>query len=165
MLSALDVLKVYHVINNLNQTILHCKKSITNHGDLLTLGNKVKIYVKDYADAKFGCVPVAQPKTCHCGPRELPGRGTKKDFQPFYVFSSLLSIPSLQSPTYTLPCPMVASLGLCNRDIHNFSACVMSDADESETTKDVCLFPPMHHTHSKFNLYLFHLGKNIKLDS
>ncbi len=27
----------------------------------------VQIYVKDYADAKFGCVPVAQPKTCHYG--------------------------------------------------------------------------------------------------
>ncbi len=64
------------------------------------------IYVKDYADAKFGCVPVAQPKTCHCGPRELPGRGT-----------------------YTLSCPMVASFGLRNRDIQDFSACVMSDAD------------------------------------
>ena len=35
------------------------------------------IYVKDYADAKFGCVPVAQPKTCHYRPRELPGRDTK----------------------------------------------------------------------------------------
>ena len=29
----------------------------------------------------------------------------------------------------TLPCPMVASFGLRNRDIHDFSACVMSDAD------------------------------------
>ena len=29
------------------------------------------IYVKDYADAKFGCVPVALPKTCHYRPREL----------------------------------------------------------------------------------------------
>ena len=37
----------------------------------------VRIYVKDYADVKFGCVPVAQPKTCHYRPRELPGRGTK----------------------------------------------------------------------------------------
>ncbi len=37
----------------------------------------VKIYVKDYADAKFGCFPVAQPNTCHYRPRELPGRGTK----------------------------------------------------------------------------------------
>ncbi len=45
------------------------------------------IYVKDYADAKFGCVPVAQPK-------------------------------------------MVASFGLRNRDIQDFWACVMSDADE-----------------------------------
>ena len=32
-----------------------------------------RIYVKDYADVKFGCVPVAQPKTCHYRPRELPG--------------------------------------------------------------------------------------------
>ncbi len=37
-----------------------------------------------------------------------------------YQESSLLSIPSLQSPTYTLPCPMVASFGLRNQDIHNF---------------------------------------------
>ena len=34
---------------------------------------KTVIYVKDYADGKFGCFPVAQPKTCHCRPRELPG--------------------------------------------------------------------------------------------
>ncbi len=51
--------------------------------DELPLNNRHRIqgqrsiYVKDYADAKFGCVPVAQPKTCHYRPRELPGRGTK----------------------------------------------------------------------------------------
>ncbi len=32
--------------------------------------------------------------------------------------------------TFTLPCPMVANFGLHNRDIKDFSACVMSDADE-----------------------------------
>ncbi len=37
--------------------------------------------------------------------------------------------PSHQSTIYTLPCPMVASFGLRNRDIQDFSACVMSDAD------------------------------------
>ncbi len=35
------------------------------------------IYVKDYADAKFGCVPVDFHFLCHYRPRELPGRGTK----------------------------------------------------------------------------------------
>ncbi len=30
---------------------------------------------------------------------------------------------------YTLLCPMVAGLGLLNRDIQDFSVCVMSDAD------------------------------------
>ncbi len=34
-----------------------------------------------------------------------------------------------ESLTYTFPCHMVASFGLRNRDIQDFSACVMSDAD------------------------------------
>ena len=79
-----------------------------------------RIYVKDYADAKFGCVPVAQPKTCHYRPRELPGRSTKGPGIP-------RDLPGMG--TYTLPCPMVASFGLRNRDIHDFLACIMSDAD------------------------------------
>ncbi len=33
--------------------------------------------VKDYADAKFGCVPVECHLLCHYRPRELAGRGTK----------------------------------------------------------------------------------------
>ncbi len=36
--------------------------------------------------------------------------------------------------TYTLPCPMVASFGLRNRDIQDFSACVMSDADAGKSS-------------------------------
>ncbi len=44
------------------------------------------MYVKDYADAKFGCVPVAQPKTGHYRPRELPGRGTKGPEPLIYKF-------------------------------------------------------------------------------
>ena len=39
---------------------------------------------------------------------------------------SCLGVKSL---THTLPCPMVASFELRNRDIQDFSACVMSDAD------------------------------------
>ncbi len=35
------------------------------------------IYVRDYADAKIGCVPVACHLLCSYMPRELPGRGTK----------------------------------------------------------------------------------------
>ncbi len=35
------------------------------------------LYVKDYADAKFGCVPMAFHFLCHYRARELPGRGTK----------------------------------------------------------------------------------------
>ncbi len=72
------------------------------------------IYVKDYADAKFGCVPVAQPKTCHCRPRELPGRGTKGPGIP-------RDLPGKGT--------VVASYGLRNRDTQDFLACVMSDAD------------------------------------
>ena len=41
-----------------------------------------------------------------------------------------------QNPTYTLPYPMVASFGLRNRDIQDFSACVMSDADALLGWKD-----------------------------
>ena len=70
------------------------------------------IYVKDYADAKFGCVPVAQPKTCHYRPRELPGRGTP------------------QSLSYTLPCTVVASFGLRHWDTPRLSVCVYAAADE-----------------------------------
>ncbi len=36
-----------------------------------------EIYVKDYADANFGCVLVARHLLCHYRPRELPWRGTK----------------------------------------------------------------------------------------
>ena len=50
-----------------------------------------------------------------------------------YVMCLCFLLPTLhslfQSPTYTLPCTVVASFGLRNRDIQLFSACVMSDAD------------------------------------
>ncbi len=65
-----------------------------------------KIYVKDYADAKIECVPVAFHFLCHFRPRELPGRGTKG-----------------------LPCPVVASFGLRHRDAPNFLLCVYPEAD------------------------------------
>ena len=71
-----------------------------------------RIYVKDYADAKFGCVPVAQPKICHYRPRELPGRGTY-----------------LQSFSYTPPCTVVASFRLRHRDTPQFSLCVIAATD------------------------------------
>ena len=69
---------------------------------VLTLGAStyralLPIYVKDYADVKIGCVPVACHLPCHYRPRELSGE--------------------------------VASFGLRNRDIQDFLACVMSDAD------------------------------------
>ncbi len=37
---------------------------------------RLLIYVRDYVDAKIGCVPVAYYLLCNCMPRELPGRGT-----------------------------------------------------------------------------------------
>ena len=48
-----------------------------NQDHTYTQLSKIGLYVKDYADAKFECVPVAQPKTCHYRPREVHGRGTK----------------------------------------------------------------------------------------
>ncbi len=59
------------------------------------------IYVKDYADAKFGCLPVVQTKTCHYRPRELPGMGTKgpgipRDLPSFSTFLRFL-LPTLHS--------------------------------------------------------------------
>ncbi len=77
----------------------------------LCSGVKATIYVKDYADAKFGCVSVAKPKTCHYRPRELPGRDTKGPGTP----------------------RVVASYGLRKRDTQDFLACVMSDADEGHS--------------------------------
>ena len=35
------------------------------------------LHVKDYADTKFGCVPVACHLLCPYRPRELPGRSIK----------------------------------------------------------------------------------------
>ncbi len=79
------------------------------------------IYVKDYADSKFGYVPVAFYFLCHYRPRELPGRkkqgamDTKrvawKGFCPPYS-----SISYLQNLTYIVPNHWMASFGLRNRD-------------------------------------------------
>ena len=43
------------------------------------------IYVKDYADTKFGCVPVAFHLLCYYRPRELPGRGDTDTATDMYV--------------------------------------------------------------------------------
>ncbi len=56
------------------------------------ISTQIAIYVRDYTDAKIGCVPVACHLLCHC--------------------------------------TVVASFGLRNRDIHDFSDCVMSDTDK-----------------------------------
>ncbi len=68
-----------------------------------------RIYVRYYADAKNGFVPVAFHLLCNYIPRELS--------------------------TCILPSHWVVSFGSHNRDTHDFSACVMSDADGPEGHK------------------------------
>ncbi len=83
-------------------------------------GNKEALQGKRYMSAitqmqKLGvstsCAPI-WPESCLGGvPRGLS--------------SSLTSLP------YTVNCLMVASIGLCNPDTQDFSACIMSDTDEA----------------------------------
>ncbi len=41
-----------------------------------------EIHVRDYADAKIGCVRAAFHLLCNYMPRELPGSGTKGPWMP-----------------------------------------------------------------------------------
>ena len=71
----------------LRELVYICKTRIM--GDV----NLFLIYVKDYADAKFGCVPVAFHFLWHYRPRELSGRdrgvegGQKLQFTVHWVAS------------------------------------------------------------------------------
>ena len=73
----------------------------------------------------FGLSRWRNPKLATIGPESCLGE----------VARGLGYPETCQSPTYTLPCPMVASFGL--RNIQDFSAYVMSDADgvsDADTT-------------------------------
>ncbi len=78
--SVLVSLKIHRLIIRMRicefDEIIYTKKASANKNAIDRFAFQTPhylIYVKDYADAKFGCVPVAQPKTCHYRPRELPG--------------------------------------------------------------------------------------------
>ncbi len=102
--------KALHIIlydDSLNQSKMLINKKNTSSMSIFISDPFLNlIYVKDYADAKFGCVPVACHFLCHYMPRDLPGRGS-----------------------YTIPCPVVASFWVAQRDTYDLSACVMPDTD------------------------------------
>ena len=99
------------------------------------------IYVRDYADAKIGCVPVACHLLCNY-PLQLHW---EKNATEIRVFFSVY--------------PMVASFGLRNRDSHDFSIIIMRNSRDRWTSESVSMIHIWKH-HKCVMLFITHVGQD-----